>query len=105
MLEFSRFVATGPDGVAVLAQGVGRSFETDLMGLIMVEGGALADEQSQQVVSNGEHAQFLMDHGGAFAAQLFHAHGGFDVAQEQFGMPPAPIELGDVFFGIELRVG
>ena len=48
--------------------------------------------------------QFLFGHVRRFAAQLFHAQGGLEIAQAQF-QPPAPGIEGDQFLGrVELGV-
>jgi len=66
---------------------------------------AFNHEGANEVVGNDVHPKFLLDHFGGFAAKDVHAHGCFDVAQEQFSLPASAVEFGEGFFGKFLGIG
>jgi len=107
--QFSWLVRVERGARQPLAQHVERALETDPPELTPVCDGAMQNEQPYGVVGTGMHEDFLLDHGGGFAAQHIHLHRRFDVAKKQLDAPAAVIQLGDlldaILFGIDQRGG
>ena len=98
-----KFMVGGPGGLREqgrpLAKRVGGFLEADSQRRRVVLGGGLEHECADEVVGDEVHAQFLANHLWGFAFQDVHAHGGFHIAQKQFGQPAFAIEVGEGAFG------
>src|ERR1035441_881737 len=84
-------VASFGDGLAVLTKGINATLEADPFQIHLVTSDRLGDQTADQVVCDQIGQEFLFGHFRGFAAQLFHAHRGFEVAQTQFQSPASRI--------------
>jgi len=53
-------------------------------------------EGADKIVGNEVDGEFFFNHGGGFAAEDFHSHRGFKVAEIKFGLPAAAVEVGEI---------
>lgn len=95
LVHLGPFVGIGEE-VLPLPEGIDGALEADpFYGSVEADCGML-HETSDEVVSDGMHSDFLADHFRALASKHVHAEGGLDMAEEEFDLPSAQVECGEL---------
>ena len=87
-----------------LAQRVTGTFEAEAAEIGGVKKGRFEHEGADEVVGDQVHVEFATNHVGTQTAQHVQVHDGFDVAEEEFDLPPASIEFGEGVSGEALGI-
>lgn len=91
--------------VLPLPEGVNRAFEADALERGVEAHGGTLHEAPDEVVCNGMHGDLFADHLSAFASEYVHAEGRLDMAEEEFDVPSAHVESGELGSGVCDGVG
>ena len=86
---------TGP-----LLKGVDGAFEGELVNRAVMLTGTLEHDTTNQVVGDGLHVDFLEHELGRLGPQDVESQGGLNVAEVQFDLPAAAVQLDDGLIGI-----
>lgn len=62
-------------------------------------------EQSNAVIDDQMHQDFLAHHRRGLTPQDIHTHGGFDIAEAQFNIPTSVIKISDISGTVGFCIG
>src|SRR3954469_12503723 len=97
----------GAHGRDVLSESIQSAFEADSLQRNRSDSGRLLHEQSNQIIGDEMHENFLLDHLRGFTTEHIHLQHGFEIAKGQFNLPALPIKSGQlqgrIFFGVQQR--